>query len=135
MMFKRKGGGGKGLLKNVQKNCTFLTRWLPSFNKTKWNFHKNKRVHLYLMCQILLKKYIQRTNYDMAALVQPIKVSASLYTAMYIPDTSVLPVTVPLAMNEVLIPDTWNPLIMKNGDVTVASLAASETAVVQVAST
>ena len=78
------------------------------------------------MCQILLKKYIQRTNYDMAALVQPIKVSASLYTAMYIPDTSVLPVTVPLAMNEVLIPDTWNPLIMKNGDVTVASLAASE---------
>ena len=71
----------------------------------------------------------------MAALVQPIKVSASLYTAMYIPDTSVLPVTVPLAMNEVLIPDTWNPLIMKNGDVTVASLAASETAVVQVAST
>ena len=23
------GGGGKGLLKNVKKNCTFLTRWLP----------------------------------------------------------------------------------------------------------
>ena len=24
-----KGGGVKGLLNNVQKNCTFLTRWLP----------------------------------------------------------------------------------------------------------
>ena len=30
MMFKRKGGKGvKGLLNNVKKNCTFLTRWLP----------------------------------------------------------------------------------------------------------
>ena len=28
-MFKRKGGGVKGPLNNVQKNCTFLTRWLP----------------------------------------------------------------------------------------------------------
>ena len=24
-----KGGGGKGLLNNVQKNCTFLKGWLP----------------------------------------------------------------------------------------------------------
>ena len=29
MMFKRKGGGFKGLLNNVQKNCTFLKGWLP----------------------------------------------------------------------------------------------------------
>ena len=29
MMFKRKGGGVKGLLNNVQKNCTFLKEWLP----------------------------------------------------------------------------------------------------------
>ena len=28
-MFKRKGGGVKGFLNNVQKNCTFLTGWLP----------------------------------------------------------------------------------------------------------
>ena len=28
-MFKRKGGGVKGLLNNVQKNCTFLSGWLP----------------------------------------------------------------------------------------------------------
>ena len=28
-MFKQKGGGGKGLLNNVQKNCTFLNGWLP----------------------------------------------------------------------------------------------------------
>ena len=28
-MFKRKGGGVKGLLNNVQKNCTFLKGWLP----------------------------------------------------------------------------------------------------------
>ena len=28
-MFKRKGGGGKGLLNNVKKNCTFLKGWLP----------------------------------------------------------------------------------------------------------
>ena len=28
-MFKRKGGGGKGFLNNVQKNCTFLTARLP----------------------------------------------------------------------------------------------------------
>ena len=28
-MFKRKGGGIKGLLNNVKKNCTFLTGWLP----------------------------------------------------------------------------------------------------------
>ena len=29
-MFKRKGGGGvKGLLNNVKKNCTFLSGWLP----------------------------------------------------------------------------------------------------------
>ena len=29
-MFKRKGGGGvKGLLNNVKKNCTFLTCRLP----------------------------------------------------------------------------------------------------------
>ena len=71
----------------------------------------------------------------MAALVHPISVLASLYTAMYIPDTSVLPVTVPLAMNVVLMPDTRNPLSMKKGEVTVASLAAVVTAVVQVAST
>ena len=30
-MFKRKGGGVKGLLNNVQKNCTFLKGWLPLF--------------------------------------------------------------------------------------------------------
>ena len=29
MMFKRKGGGVKGLLNNVKKNCTFLKGWLP----------------------------------------------------------------------------------------------------------
>ena len=28
-----KGGGVKGLLNNVQKNCTFLTRWLPLARK------------------------------------------------------------------------------------------------------
>ena len=28
-MFKRKGGGVKGLLNNVKKNCTFLNEWLP----------------------------------------------------------------------------------------------------------
>ena len=28
-MFKRKGGGVKGFLNNVQKNCTFLTGGLP----------------------------------------------------------------------------------------------------------
>ena len=29
-MFKRRGGGGvKGLLNNVKKNCTFLKGWLP----------------------------------------------------------------------------------------------------------
>ena len=28
-MFKRKGGGFKGLLNDVQKNCTFLNGWLP----------------------------------------------------------------------------------------------------------
>ena len=28
-MFKQKGGGVKGLLNNVQKNCTFLKGWLP----------------------------------------------------------------------------------------------------------
>ena len=29
-MFKRKEGGGvKGLLNNVKKNCTFLKGWLP----------------------------------------------------------------------------------------------------------
>ena len=28
-MFKRKGGGVKGLLNNVKKNCTFLNGWLP----------------------------------------------------------------------------------------------------------
>ena len=28
-MFKRKGGGGKGLLNNVKKNCTFLSCRLP----------------------------------------------------------------------------------------------------------
>ena len=71
----------------------------------------------------------------MAALVQPISVLASLYTAMNFPDTSVFPVTVPFAMKVVLTPDSRNPLIMKKGEVTVASLAASETAVVQVAST
>ena len=56
----------------------------------------------------------------MAALVQPISVSASLYTAMNIPDTSVFPATVPLAMKVVLMPDSRNPLIMKKGEVTVA---------------
>ena len=35
-MFKRKGGGGKGLLNNVQKNCTFLTRRLPLCKSTPW---------------------------------------------------------------------------------------------------
>ena len=29
MMFKQKGGGVKGLLNNVKKNCTFLKGWLP----------------------------------------------------------------------------------------------------------
>ena len=28
-MFKKKGGGVKGLLNNVKKNCTFLKGWLP----------------------------------------------------------------------------------------------------------
>ena len=28
-MFKRKGGGVKGLLNNVKKNCTFPNGWLP----------------------------------------------------------------------------------------------------------
>ena len=29
-MFKRMGGGGvKGFLNNVKKNCTFLAGWLP----------------------------------------------------------------------------------------------------------
>ena len=28
-MFKRKGGGAKGLLNNVKKNCTFLKGWHP----------------------------------------------------------------------------------------------------------
>ena len=28
-MFKQKGGGVKGLLNNVKKNCTFLNGWLP----------------------------------------------------------------------------------------------------------
>ena len=29
-MFKQRGGGGvKGFLNNVQKNCTFLSGWLP----------------------------------------------------------------------------------------------------------
>ena len=28
-MFKRKGGGVKGFLNNVKKNCTFLAGWLP----------------------------------------------------------------------------------------------------------
>ena len=28
-MFKRKGGGVKGLLNNVKKNCTFLSCRLP----------------------------------------------------------------------------------------------------------
>ena len=32
MMFKRKGGGVKGLLNNVKKNCTFLKGWLPLFD-------------------------------------------------------------------------------------------------------
>ena len=27
--FQIKGGGVKGLLNNVQKNCTFLYEWLP----------------------------------------------------------------------------------------------------------
>ena len=30
-----KGGGVKGLLNNVQKNCTFLKRWLPSQHNAK----------------------------------------------------------------------------------------------------
>ena len=30
-MFKRKGGGGKGLLNNVKRNCTFLTGRLPLY--------------------------------------------------------------------------------------------------------
>ena len=29
VQIKGGGGGVKGLLNNVQKNCTFLTRWLP----------------------------------------------------------------------------------------------------------
>ena len=29
VQIKGGGGGGKGLLNNVKKNCTFLTRWLP----------------------------------------------------------------------------------------------------------
>ena len=32
-MFKRKGGGVKGLLNNVKKNCTFLSGWLPLFGQ------------------------------------------------------------------------------------------------------
>ena len=31
-MFKRKGGGVKGFLNNVKKNCTFFTGWLPLFS-------------------------------------------------------------------------------------------------------
>ena len=34
-MFKRMGGEGKGFLNNVQKNCTFLTGWLPLSHFTR----------------------------------------------------------------------------------------------------
>ena len=36
-MFKRKGGGVKGLLNNVQKNCTFLKGWLQQETLIKTN--------------------------------------------------------------------------------------------------
>ena len=32
-MFKQKGGGVKGFLDNVKKNCTFLIRKLPLFDQ------------------------------------------------------------------------------------------------------
>ena len=34
-MFKQKGGGVKGLLNNVKKNCTFLKGWLPFASEEK----------------------------------------------------------------------------------------------------
>ena len=39
-MFKRKGGGGfKGLLNNVKKNCTFLTGRLPLQHSIKYQIY------------------------------------------------------------------------------------------------
>ena len=40
-MFKRKGEGGKGLLNNVKKNCTFLNGWLPLLGY-RWEEAVNK---------------------------------------------------------------------------------------------
>ena len=34
VQIKGEGGRVKGLLNNVQKNCTFLTRWLPLLDNT-----------------------------------------------------------------------------------------------------
>ena len=41
MMFKRKGGGVKGLLNNVKKNCTFLKGWLPLVHPVKSEISEN----------------------------------------------------------------------------------------------
>ena len=36
-MFKRKGGGVKGLLNNVKKNCTFIKEWLPLVSSSNFD--------------------------------------------------------------------------------------------------
>ena len=45
-MFKRKGGGVKGLLNNVKKNCTFLKERLPQSAKYKGIVKKQNAVCL-----------------------------------------------------------------------------------------
>ena len=40
MMFKRKGGGVKGLLNNVKKNCTFLGGWHPLSSSSFFEFQE-----------------------------------------------------------------------------------------------
>ena len=47
-MFKRKGGGVKGLLNNVQKNCTFLAGWLPLLDLCLHKVRLIQRVQLYI---------------------------------------------------------------------------------------
>ena len=47
-----KGGGVKGFLNNVQKNCTFLIRWLPLVQKnlTDQRFKSKATIPFTIVC-------------------------------------------------------------------------------------
>ena len=49
-MFKRKGGGVKGLLNNVKKNCTFLSCRLPQLSAYNLNSFSAKSHLVYKSC-------------------------------------------------------------------------------------